>query len=154
MQKSSLTIDPASSDDLTFAKDIVFSEMSQYYAESAIDWSDVKFDENWKLNRSFIISIEDRRIGYFSVKIEGDFLYIQDIHVLKDYRYKGVGRFAMNFIINLLLATDAMGIRLKVFKGNSAVKFYEKFGFMTAFSDRLFWGMEYVNSSKRLLEEI
>ncbi|WP_034303955.1 GNAT family N-acetyltransferase [Herbaspirillum sp. RV1423] len=148
------TVGPASSEDLTFAKNIVFSEMSQYYAESGIDWSDAKFEENWKLNRSFIISIEDSRVGYFSVKIEGDFLYIQDIHVLKDYRYKGVGRFAMNFIINLLLSTDAMGIRLKVFKGNSAIKFYEKIDFTKVYSDRIFVGMEYLTSSEKFLEKM
>ncbi|TDY88455.1 GNAT family N-acetyltransferase [Herbaspirillum huttiense] len=146
MQKNSIAIDPASSEDFEFAKEIVFSEMSQYYAEAGIDWSDVSFAEGWKLTRGYIVCIADSRVGYFSIRTEKDFLYIQDIHVLKDYRNKGVGRFAIDFIVDLLLTTDAMGIRLKVFKNNSAVKFYERLGFTKVFSDPLFFGMEYRNS--------
>ncbi|QJQ02343.1 GNAT family N-acetyltransferase [Herbaspirillum rubrisubalbicans Os34] len=146
MQKKSITIDSASSEDFEFARQIVFSEMRPYYTEARIDWSDVSFEEGWKFNRGYIVYIEDSRVGYFSIRTEKNFLYIQDMHVLKDYRNKGVGRFAINFIIDLLLTADITEIRLKVFKNNSAVKFYERLGFTKVFSDPLFFGMEYRNS--------
>jgi len=146
MEEKQLKIKPACIEDLSFARGLVFSNMRQYYLAHEMDWSDTGFHRGWASSNGFIALVGADRVGYFSVRFEPGFLYLNDMQVLPEYRGQGIGSAMMQFIMDELLDDEWSAIRLKVFNGNPAIRFYEKSGFIVAFSDHRFSGMEYKNA--------
>ncbi|NQE50101.1 GNAT family N-acetyltransferase [Herbaspirillum rubrisubalbicans] len=143
MKNKPLKIKPACIEDLPFAKTLVRSNMHPYYVEHEMEWSDAGFHRGWESNSGFIAFIGDARVGYFSVRREPGVLYLPDMQVISERCGQGIGRSMMRFIMDELLTDDSRTLRLKVFKGNPAIHFYKKLGFIMAFSDERFSGMEY-----------
>ena len=143
MKNGLLRISPAGIEDLSFARELVFSNMRPYYLAHGMAWSDASFQRGWESNNGFIAWVGDARVGYFSIRCEPGFLYLNDMQVLSEYRSQGIGGAMMRFIMDELLDDEGRAIRLKVFNENPAIRFYEKSGFSLAFSDHRFSGMEY-----------
>ncbi|GAA4356070.1 GNAT family N-acetyltransferase [Kangiella marina] len=69
-------------------------------------------------------------VGYFSYHYEDNSLFLSKIYVAKEVRGKGIGRKALDFIIEQAKRQSATVIRLTVNKFNSAtIDAYEKLGF-------------------------
>lgn len=80
--------------------------------------------------RYFFIQDEEMRIGYLSVKSEAESLFLSKIYLLKDFRGKGIGKLAMDWVIETALLEGSNKVRLTVNKDNkNAIKTYEKLGF-------------------------
>ncbi|SFZ91874.1 Ribosomal protein S18 acetylase RimI [Flaviramulus basaltis] len=78
----------------------------------------------------FYIIYDNIPVGYLSIKIETDYLFLSKFYVLKDFRGKGIGRYAFNFICELAVKFDLSSISLNVNKYNiDSIRAYEKLGF-------------------------
>ena len=81
----------------------------------------------------FILSDGESNIGYFSIKIEGDNLFLSKFYVLKEFRNKGFGKQAYQFIKGLSEAMELKTITLYVNKKNvDSIAAYESFGMRKA----------------------
>lgn len=78
----------------------------------------------------YIMTFESVPVGYMAIKMESDYLFLSKLYVLKDYRGKGIGKLAIQFIINEATTSQLNSIQLKVNKYNTnSILAYEKLGF-------------------------
>jgi ribosomal protein S18 acetylase RimI-like enzyme len=71
-------------------------------------------------------------VGYFSYHYENGALFLSKIYVSKEVRGKGIGRRALDFILDQAKSQSAKAIRLTVNKFNTAtIAAYRKLGFET-----------------------
>jgi ribosomal protein S18 acetylase RimI-like enzyme len=78
----------------------------------------------------YYLTFNGTPVGYTAIKTEADFLFLSKLYVLKDFRGKGIGKAALNFIDEEVKKHQLSAIRLKVNKYNTAsIAAYEKLGF-------------------------
>ena len=78
----------------------------------------------------FIIIYNQEAVGYLSVRPEKEALFLSKIYVLSEYRGKGIGKRAMEFIDDRAGYHNLKTIYLTVNKNNSnSIKAYERMGF-------------------------
>lgn len=79
----------------------------------------------------YLISFQDKPVGYFSVSRHPDFLFLSKLYVLRSARGKGLGRAAISYMEELAGKFDLKKIRLTVNKFNTnSIKAYERMGFL------------------------
>lgn len=83
--------------------------------------------------RYYTIEEADRLVGYFAlapVPDEKDEVQLSKIYVREEYRGRGLGRFALEFVEKLCKETGARKLWLTVYRNNSAtIAFYRRMGF-------------------------
>ena len=78
----------------------------------------------------FYIIQDGQKAGYFALAPQNDYLFLSKIYIGKDYRYKGVGAQAFEFIKKFAKEKNHNKIRLTVYKYNSnSIAAYRKWGF-------------------------
>jgi ribosomal protein S18 acetylase RimI-like enzyme len=84
-------------------------------------------------DKHFIILVEDRAVGCFSLEPEGTMVVLSHFYVLREYRGRGLGQLAMTFIDREVTVMGARRIELLVLRVNSAaVGLYRKNGYAVA----------------------
>lgn len=79
----------------------------------------------------YYLTFNETPVGYTAIEPQADFLFLSKLYVLKDFRGKGIGKAALNFIDEEVKKLELMAIRLKVNKYNTAsIAAYEKLGFI------------------------
>ena len=79
----------------------------------------------------YIIYDDERPAGYISYKLEAEHLFLSKLYVKSNSRGKGLGRHAIEFIVNQAHKSKCKAIRLTVNKYNSnSIKAYQKLGFI------------------------
>ncbi|MDO5971820.1 GNAT family N-acetyltransferase [Flavivirga aquimarina] len=79
----------------------------------------------------FLVTYENKPIGYISMKKEVTSLFLSKIYVLSSYRGKKIGKAAMLFVERKAAEYQLKNIRLTVNINNvKAIKAYEAFGFV------------------------
>jgi ribosomal protein S18 acetylase RimI-like enzyme len=80
----------------------------------------------------YIISYNNNSVGYICIKKEEDTLFLSKIYVLNNYRRKGVGKTAMQFIEDRAKHLNCNSISLTVNRHNTnSISAYHKIGFKT-----------------------
>lgn len=75
---------------------------------------------------------QDHPVGYFCYHYENDSLFLSKIYVAKEVRGHGIGKRALDFIVEQAKLKSAKAIRLTVNKFNSAtIAVYKQLGFQT-----------------------
>ena len=89
------------------------------------------FETDVRSGKSRIAAIdsENRIVGFCKTDIDRMQGKIDYLIVLQEYRGKGYGDMLMNWAIDLFKQCGVEQIEVKVVDGNSAIKFYEKYGF-------------------------
>lgn len=84
-------------------------------------------------NYSYYFLVENgEKIGYFGVAPEEGYFFLSKLYIKKDYRGKGFGKFAFEYIKKLAQENGFSKIRLTVNKQNfKSILIYEKWGFKT-----------------------
>jgi len=78
----------------------------------------------------YTIKYENENVGYLSIKMNNDNLFLSKIYLLKQFRRKGIGKGAFKFIEEKAKKHHCKSISLTVNKGNiNTIKAYEKSGF-------------------------
>ena len=79
----------------------------------------------------FTINMDNKPLGYMSFNRRDKELFLSKIYVLKESRGKGIGKQAMNFVLNTAKGWDCEKVSLTVNKHNhDSIKAYEKIGFI------------------------
>ena len=79
----------------------------------------------------FTIYHDDKPFGYLSFNKRNKELFLSKIYVLKESRGKGIGKKAMNFVLDTARAMSCEKVSLTVNKNNyNAIKAYESIGFV------------------------
>jgi len=86
-----------------------------------------------KGDRHFLIEGDGRPVGYFSLAVEEERILLSHFYVLREFRGRGLGQLAMDFIHREVTTMGGRRIELFVLRENSAaVGLYRKNGFVVA----------------------
>ena len=80
-------------------------------------------------SRVAVVDSENRIVGFCKTDIERTQGKIDYLIVLQEHRGKGYGDMLMNWALDLFRQCGVEQIEVKVADGNSAIRFYEKYGF-------------------------
>ena len=80
----------------------------------------------------FYIISEGEKAGYIGLSHKEDYLFLSKIYIKKDFRHKGIGTQAFEFIKDYAKSCNYTKVILTVNKQNSnTIKAYDKWGFKT-----------------------
>lgn len=79
----------------------------------------------------YLINLNDSYVGYFSIILKEDHLFLSKIYIKFDCRGKGLGKKVFQFLENLAVYNNLTEIILTVNKNNlNSIKSYEKIGYV------------------------
>ncbi len=120
------------------AKDIWFEYWHSILTLGQIYYMVNKFQSEMALseqiereNYTYYFIVEDgKRIGYFGIAPEQDYLFLSKLYLIKDYRGKGFGKLTFEKIKEIAKEQNFNKIQLTVYKQNfKSFQIYEKWGF-------------------------
>ena len=121
------TTRPAIDSDLEWL-DPFYEELMKPYVELTHKWNKTKFRELFSVEYTSIIQLDNQDIGMLKVQQRDDHIFPGDIQIKKEFQGRGIGSQIINDLIQKS-KFQALPIRLRVLKGNPAIKFYQRLGF-------------------------
>ena len=103
----------------------IYYMVNRFQSEMALN------DQIDRENYTYYFIVEDgKRIGYFGITPEHDYLFLSKLYLVKDYRGKGFGKQAFEKVKEIAKEQNFNKIQLTVFKQNfKSFQIYEKWGF-------------------------
>lgn len=127
------------------AQRLCCGNMLATYKRHGFHWNEDQFKEKWQDNKNFAIRVNGEWVGFLSLKVLTDMLYLRDLQLLPDWQRRGIGSACLEWIISLarqpeisLQTADThemkiqkhlRALRLRVFSDSSALALYERHGF-------------------------
>ncbi len=101
------------------------------YVEKFTEWNKKFFDDDFKRTyKSGVILLKGkRRIGMFQLENKLSHIYVTRIYLSPAYQGKGIGSAVMSYVESVAKAKRKRRIRLHIWQGNPALKFYGKLGY-------------------------
>lgn len=106
--------------------------ISLHQKEMHYQWEREHFIKEFESEFStfMVLTIEDKIIGYFVVRIMYEQMDLMIIHIDNQYQKHGYGQFILEYIYYLAIKNNCENIILEVYiKNYPAINFYEKNGF-------------------------
>ena len=98
------------------------------YVELTHKWSKTKFRDSFSPEHTHIIQFNNQDIGMFKVERRENYFFLGDIQIKEEFQGQGIGSQLINDLIQRSLSVG-LSIRLRVLKGNPAIKLYQRLGF-------------------------
>ena len=136
------TTRPATKSDIEWL-DPFYEELMKPYVELTHKWNEVKFRESFDFEHTNIIQINNQNIGMLKVEQRDGYTFLGDIQIKKEFQGRGIGSQIINDLIEKSIF-QGLPIRLKVLKGNPAIRLYQRLGFTVANELDNSYEMEYL----------
>ncbi|MFN8207329.1 MAG: GNAT family N-acetyltransferase [Bacteroidales bacterium] len=130
---------PATPDDIQLLLEMMeaFYSIDRYPFDSRLTGINLEeFIADESLGRIWMVEVDERNIGYFaltfgySFEFKGRIALLDEIFLQKEYRNKGIGKKALEFIFKQAPGLQLKTILMEVEKHNAhAIHLYEKLGF-------------------------
>ena len=119
-------------------KEVYIDYIINYYGEYDEKVQRYMFDKRVKRIKDniYLIYYEDKRVGFYTIDNNDNYLEIQNICILKNYQGLGIGTKVINDILNI-----NKDIKLQYFKCNPVGKLYSKLGFILDGEDEFHYKM-------------
>lgn len=118
-----------SNKDYWFAYTLLKRNMLPFFKKYWGGWDPKNFRSNLNAKNIKIIEYKNKRVGYYDLKFEKTFSYLNNIQISNLLRSKGLGTYLMIFVEQQTKKHKLNRIRLQVFKDNKAINFYRKLGY-------------------------
>lgn len=138
----SLALIPADLRHRTFARDLTRRAMLPYYREFDLLWIEEAFDEAWGWREQWLVTDGDTVLGYCSLSQDRQALFIRELHLLPEYRGRGVGGWVLEQLAGWAVQRRLPLVRLMVFASNPARRLYHRHGFVEMGADACFVRMQ------------
>ncbi|MBM3116482.1 GNAT family N-acetyltransferase [Jeongeupia naejangsanensis] len=122
-------ISEASSLDFPFIEKVTRQNMAHHYTQYGMEWQDEAFLQRLTVSDNFVVLDKGERVAVIRITASPQHLYINDLQVIPAAQRNGIGTRLLDHAMSLAKTRNLEAVRLCVFKGNSAKKFYEKLGF-------------------------
>lgn len=100
------------------------------YLSQTIGWSENRHREEPKFPERYLMLFhQDNCIGFLSLREQPNWLYLETLQLIKQYRGYGLGRELMSFVEDIARSQAKNKIQLRVFKNNPAQSLYHCIGF-------------------------
>ena len=133
MSSPQVKLRPATIDDKAYLYDLARTVYKELIINQFGEWDEKaqrnKFDRKWEKASYQIIEMNDRRIGTMWVTVAGDHIRLNEIQIHPEHQRQGIGS---ALVSKQLSIAQKLGIpmRLRLLKGNRAVNFYQRLGFV------------------------
>ena len=133
MYSPQVKLRPATINDKPYLYDLARAVYKELIINRFGEWDEKaqrnKFDRKWEKADYQIIEMKDRRIGTIWVTVAGDHIRLNEIQIHPKHQREGIGS---ALVSKQLSIAQKLGIpmRLRVLKGNRAVNFYKRLGFV------------------------
>ena len=134
---------PATEQHLAFARDLTRRAMLPYFVRYGLLWQDPGFDEAWQTRENHVVSRSGQALGYLSLRVHCNALYLLELHLLDQHRGQGVGGWALEQVLTMARQRDLPRVRLMVFKANPAQALYQRHGFVVVGEEESYRLMQY-----------
>ena len=135
---------PATDQHCTFARDLTRRAMLPYYQEFDLLWIEEAFDQAWGWREQWLIVEGETVLGFCSLSQDRQALFIRELHLLPEYRGRGVGSWVLEQLAGWAGQRRLSLLRLMVFKSNPARQLYLRCGFVEMGEDECFVRMQRV----------
>ncbi|MFJ4156861.1 GNAT family N-acetyltransferase [Pseudomonas sp. NPDC089752] len=135
---------PATDQHCTFARDLTRRAMLPYYQEFDLLWVEEAFDQAWGWREQWLIVEGETVLGFCSLSQDRQALFIRELHLLPEYRGRGVGSWVLEQLAGWAGQRRLSLLRLMVFKSNPARQLYLRCGFVEMGEDECFVRMQRV----------
>ncbi|MBL1377803.1 GNAT family N-acetyltransferase [Zobellella iuensis] len=112
-----------------FARRLIRQGMAPYYRRHRLRWNEAGFADSWTRCRNLELLLDDAPIGILRLEFTAEAAYLRDLHLLPEWRNRGLGRTALRLARTLATEAGCPLLRLKVFADNPAVRLYQNAGF-------------------------
>jgi len=141
MMKAEAVVSP---DDIRAVEDLAGTIWNESYrgiiSQEQIDYMLEEFQSYAAIKKSissgylyYIITLDDKRVGYIGVLPENRKLFLSKIYVCSKYRRNGIASFAIGCLKEMAFEKRWKSIYLTVNKNNTgSIEFYKKIGFRIA----------------------
>lgn len=113
-----------------FARRLIQHGMAPYYRHHRLRWNEASFADSWARCRNLELLLDDVPIGILRLEFTAEAAYLRDLHLLPEWRNRGLGQAALRLARALATEADCSLLRLKVFADNPAVRLYRSAGFV------------------------
>jgi len=119
---------PALASDIEWL-DPFYERVMRPYVELTHEWNFEVFRETFKPSNSQIIQVDGKDVGLCKHEVMDGHLFLWDLQLEEEYRQKGIGS---ELLVMLQEKAKGSGIpmKLRVLKGNPAIEFYRRHGFV------------------------
>ena len=119
-------------------KEVYIDYIINYYGEYDEKVQRYMFDKRVKRIKDniYLIYYDDKRVGFYTIDNNDNYLEIENICILKNYQGLGIGTKVINDILNI-----NKDIKLQYFKCNPVGKLYSKLGFILDGEDEFHYKM-------------
>ncbi|MBK5534840.1 GNAT family N-acetyltransferase [Pseudomonas sp. TH08] len=132
----------ATSENLTFSRNLTCQNMLRYYIQHDLLWQDEAFDIAWSGRENWLILRDDVKIGFFSLSRDARALYIRELQVAEAFRGQGAGSWTIDQVIEITRKERRPALRLTVFENNPAKNLYQRKGLQVQGKDECFLRMQ------------
>jgi GNAT superfamily N-acetyltransferase len=140
------TLRAARAIDYGFARQLLFSTMREL-VDQAVGWNefamDLFFAREWDMRDVRIIRQDGRDIGWLQVRAGHNEMEMLDLFVLPSHQGQGVGTTILRQVL-ARAGKQGKSVSLSVMKGNRALGFYRRHGFVVTDEDRHEFTMRFV----------
>ncbi|MDQ5770316.1 GNAT family N-acetyltransferase [Thiothrix subterranea] len=128
--------------DYEFALQLARSNMAAYYQQHGIVWEEPYFAKFWQESENFGIYQEGQCVGFARLRNEQEVCHLADLQVSTAFQGKGLGAYALGYVLQLAKIRRKARMRLVVFADNPAQSLYQRFGFQVVERAGSLWKME------------
>jgi ribosomal protein S18 acetylase RimI-like enzyme len=126
------TLRRATANDKAFVDNLLFASM-QEYVEATWPSDPVAQKRYYEINsfdpsNTSIVQAADKAIGRLSLTIRADCIFVEEIHLLPEFRGRGIGTQLLQGVLELA-AERRLPVRLTVLAANPAQNLYRRMGF-------------------------
>lgn len=113
--------------DFEFCYELTKQNMYNLFCRHWGGWADSEFRKGFIAENIQIIVMNNKRIGYLSHKMDGEYIFIDNIQIASEYQGRGIGT---KVLADLLARYQNYVIRLTTFIDNPAKHLYERLAFV------------------------
>lgn len=125
-----------------FALDLTRRAMLPYYQQFGLLWVEDAFDQAWRWREQWLVVEQGKVLGYCSLSQDRQALFIRELHLLPEYRGRGVGSWVLEELALWARQRCLPLLRLMVFRSNPARLLYQRHGFIEMGEDECFVRMQ------------
>ncbi|HEU5330069.1 MAG TPA: GNAT family N-acetyltransferase [Thermomicrobiales bacterium] len=98
--------------------------------ERTVGWDEAHNQQEPQIPERYrMVLAQGEPIGFFAVRAEEDALYLQTIQLVPEHRRQGIGTALLRHIEALAQTQGCRAVRLRVFKENPALDWYQRNGY-------------------------
>lgn len=125
--KSKPTIKFANHLDLPFFIELEHRYFERYKPEA--QWNNIKYKESFAQTQNYVVDFESISIGVLRVKRSDDSFHLEAIHIIEEYRNRGIGEFIVQIVERLAIEQSAKVLDLETSKNNPAINLFSRCGY-------------------------